>query len=72
MTGREDEAQEVVVEWVVELGLELEALAVVAVDLALVSQLLRFSLMDFGAAEAIDRAVLGRGHEPGAGSIRDA
>ena len=67
----EDEAQEVVVEWVVELGRYLEALDVVAVDLALVSQLLGFSLMDLGAAEAIDRPVLGRDQEPRARVVRD-
>ena len=54
-----------------ELGREIAALRLAA-DLDLAPELLRLSLVDVRAAQAIDRAVLGRAHEPGARVVRDA
>ena len=71
VAGREDEAQEIVVERIVDLGLEIGVLDL-AVDLDLAPQFPRLSLVDLGSAQAIDRPVLGRAHEPGARVVRDA
>ena len=71
MAGREDEAQEIVVERIVDLGLEIGGLDL-ALNLDLALQLQRLSLVDLGSAQAVDRPVLGRAHEPGARVVRDA
>ena len=41
-------------------------------DLELATELPRLSLVDLRSPQSVDRPVLGRGHEPGAGVVRDA
>jgi hypothetical protein len=69
--GREDEGQEIVVERIVDPGLKIWTLDRAA-DLDLHTELSRLSLVHLGSAEAVDRPVLGRAHEPGARVVRDA
>jgi hypothetical protein len=71
MAGGEDEPQEIVVEWIVDVGLEIGVLDL-AMDLDLARELPHLSLVDFGSAQAVDRVVLGGAHEPGARVVRDA
>ena len=71
MTGGEDQAQEVVVEWIVDLGLQIGALERAA-DLDLTTELLHLSVMDAGSPHPVYRPVLGGAHEPGARVVRDA
>ena len=66
MAGREDEPQQVVVERIVDRGSQVRVL-VRAAPLDLARQLLRLAVVHAGTAQAIDRAVLGGRHEPGAG-----
>jgi len=70
MAGREDEPQQVVVERIVHRGGQVGS--VVAAPLELAPELLRLAVVHAGAAQAVDRAVLGGGHEPGARVVRDA
>jgi hypothetical protein len=53
MAGGEDEAQRIVVERIVDLGLEVGALDLAA-DLELAPELLRLSLVDGSSAQVID------------------
>ena len=68
---REDQSQEIVVERVIDRGLEIGPLELAA-QLDLVPELLGLALLYGGAAQAVDRAVLARGHQPGARVVRDA
>jgi hypothetical protein len=70
MAGGEDEAQEIVVEEVIDLSLEIGCL-VPAPDLDLTPELLSLSLVDLGSAQAIDPSVPGSGDEPGPRVGRD-
>jgi hypothetical protein len=70
MAGGEDEAQEIVVERIVDIRLEIRALDLAA-DLDLQTELPRLSLVHLGSAQAVDRAVLRSAHEPGARLVRD-
>ena len=70
MAGREDEPQQVVVERIVDRGGQVRVL-VGAAPLELARKLLRLSVVHAGAAQAIDRAMLGGGHEPGTRIVRD-
>ena len=47
-------------------------IAGLAADLDLQTELPRRSLVHLGSAEAVDRPMLGRAHEPGARVVRDA
>ena len=71
MAGGEDQAQQVVADVVVERGIEVGRCAF-AVDLELAAELLVLALHQLGAAQPVDGAVLGRGHQPGAGLVGDA
>ena len=71
MTGGEDQAQQVVVERIVDLGGEVGALHLAA-HLQLAPQLQGPALVDPGATQPVDRPVLAGGHEPGARVVRDA
>ena len=71
VAGREHEAQEVVADVVVERRLESSARAASA-GLELVAELLVLALEPRPRRSEVDRAVLGRGHEPGARVVRDA
>jgi hypothetical protein len=71
VTNREDEAQEVVIEGIVDRGFEIGSFEVAA-DLDLAAELSPLSLVDLSPAQAIDRVVLGGAHEPGARVVRNA
>ena len=71
MAGREDQAQQVVVERVVDRRGQVGVL-VLAAALELEPQLLRLAVVHAGAPQPVDRPVLGGGHEPGARVVRDA
>lgn len=71
MAGREDEAQEIVIERIVDLRLKIRALDLAA-DLDLQAELPCLSLVHLGSAQAVDRPVLGRAHEPGARIVRNS
>ena len=70
MAGRKDEPQQVVVERIVDGGGQIRVL-VLAAPFDLARELMGLAVVHFGAAQAIDRAVLGGGHEPGARIVRD-
>jgi len=71
VAGEEHEAQEVVPDVVVERGVDIR-LATVALELEFARQLLLLALERGGAPEHVDRAMLGRGHEPGGRVVRHA
>ena len=71
MAGGEHQAQEVVAHLVVEGGVQIGLVGVLA-DLELPRQLLLLALLQLAAAQPVDRAVLGRAHQPGARVVRDA
>jgi hypothetical protein len=71
MAGREDQAQEIVVERIVDPRLKIGVLDLAA-DLDLQRELSRLSLVHLGSAQAVDRPVLGRAHQPGARVVRYA
>ena len=71
MTADEDEAEEVVTELVVHRGVEIGDPRLLPV-LEVVPELLELALQPLVPADEIDRAMLRRGHEPGAGVIGDA
>jgi hypothetical protein len=68
MARGEDQPQQVVVERVVGRRRQVGVL----VRLGLERQLARLAVVHLGAADAVDRAVLRSGHEPGARVVRDA
>ena len=69
MAGREDQAQQIVPHVVVEGGVEVRG---GAPRLELVAQLLVLAIEPRLPPQQIDGAVLGRGHQPGAGIVGDA
>ena len=71
MAGHEDEAQQVVAHVVVELGVDV-ALSRTELQLDLPGELLLLALERRAAPQQVDRAVLRRGHEPGARVVRHA
>ena len=71
MAGREDEAQQVVADVVVERRLQLRRRQPLP-GLQLAAELLVLALGQLPPAQPVDGPVLGRGHEPGAGVVRDA
>ena len=71
VTGGEDQAQQVVAERVGDLGGEVGRVRLAA-QLQVAPELLGLAPVHVGAAHAVDRAVLGRGHQPGAGVVGDA
>ena len=71
VAGGEDQAQEVVVERVGGLRGEVGRVRLAA-QLHVAPQLLGLAPVHVGAPQAVDRAVLGGGHEPGARVVRDA
>ena len=71
MAGGEHEAQEIVADVVVERGVEVRH-GRLLLDLELVAELLVLALEQLVAAQAIDGAMLGGRHQPGAGVVRDA
>jgi hypothetical protein len=71
MTRREDQAQEVIADVVVERGVRIERRHL-ALDLELATELLVLLLEQLAPAQRVDRAMLGRAHEPGARVVRDA
>jgi hypothetical protein len=71
MTGREDEAQQVVADVIVERGVEL-ALGALLPGAELVPELHVLALEQLAAAEQVDGVMLRRGHEPGARVVRHA
>jgi len=70
MAGNEDEAQQVVAHRIVHRGINI-GLCGVLLDFELVAELFMLALAQLAAAEEIDGAMLGRGHEPGAGLVRN-
>ena len=68
MAGGEDQAQQVVADVVVERGVKVGRCCF-AVDFELVAQLRVLALHELGAAQAVDGAMLGRRHQPGAGLV---
>ncbi len=71
MTGREHEAQEIVADVIVERGGQLP-LGTLLAGFELVPELGVLALEQLAAAQDIDGAMLRRGHEPGAGVVRDS
>src|SRR5216684_3135241 len=71
MTRDEHEAQEIVANCVVDRGVEIRH-GQLLLGLELAAELLVLALEELVAAPEIDRTVLGGGHEPGAGVVRDA
>jgi hypothetical protein len=71
VAGCEDEREQLVLDLVTEPRLHVRHLQP-AVDLQLPAELVALALVERLAAEAVDRAVLGGGHEPGARVVRDA
>ena len=71
MTGREDEAQQIVADVVVERGGQV-VLGTHLAGFQLDAQLRVLALQHLAPAQLIDRPVLGGGHEPGARVVRDA
>ncbi len=71
MAGGEHQPQQVVADVVVERGVEVGHLRL-AFRGQLVAELGVLAVDQLGAAEAVDRAVLGGGHQPGAGLVGDA
>ena len=71
MTGGEHQPQQVVADVVVERSVEIGRHAL-SVDILLVAQLCVLAVDQLGAAEAVDGAMLGGGHEPGAGLVGNA
>ncbi len=69
MAGGEDEAQEIVVERVVDRGRKVLALG--QAQLRVSAELRGLALVDLGAANPVDGAMLGGRHEPGARVVRD-
>src|SRR4029077_3705689 len=71
MTGDEDEAKEIVANSVVDPGVEIwHGHLLLRFELA--AELLVLALEELVAAKVINGAMLGGGHEPGAGIVRDA
>ncbi len=71
MAGGEHQAQEVVAHLVVEGGVQVGLVGVLA-DLELARELLLLALVQLAAPQAVDRAVLCRAHQPGARVVRHA
>ena len=71
MAGGEDEAQEVVADIVVERGVEIRR-GLLLLGLELAAKLVVLALGELASAQAVDCAMLGGGHEPGARVVRDA
>jgi hypothetical protein len=71
MTRREDQPQQVVADVLVERRLELLHTRFLPL-LELVSKLFVFAIDELAAAEVVDRAAFGDGHQPCAGISRDA
>src|SRR5438105_12817080 len=69
MTGGEHEAQQIVADVVIEGSIEVGH-AHLLLRVELVSDLLVFALDSLAAAMHVDGAMLGGGHEPGAGVVR--
>ena len=65
------EPQEIVTDVIIERGFELEGECLLAL-FEILPELFVLPIEHFGAAEVIDRAMLGGGHQPGAGVVRDA
>ena len=70
VAGDEDQAQHVVVERVGGLSGEVGRVRPAA-QLQVAPELLGLAPVHFGAAQAVDRPVLGRRHQPGAGVVGD-
>ena len=70
MAGNEHEAQEIVADVVVRLNVEIRDRRLL-LEFELASELFLFALEPRVAAQAIDRAMFRRSHEPGARVIRD-
>ena len=68
MAGDEDEAQEIVADLVVERRVEVGLRG----RLELPAELLVLAGEERRPAELVDRPVLGRGHQPGSRTLRDA
>ena len=71
MAGGEHQPQQVVADVVVERGVEVGHLRL-AIRGQLVAQLGMLAVDQLGAAKAVERAMLGGGHQPGAGLVGDA
>ena len=71
MAGDEDEAEQIVADLVVEGRVEI-GLRRLLLDFQLIAEFAFLALGKLVAAEAVDRLVLGGGHEPGAGIVGDA
>ena len=71
MAGGEDEPQQIVAHIIIERRLELARERLLPL-FEVVPELLVLAIEHFGAAEMIDRAMLGGRHQPGAGVVRNA
>ena len=71
MAGGEDEPQQIVAHIIIERRLDLARERLLPL-FEVVPQLLVLAIEHFGAAEMIDRAMLGGRHQPGAGVVRNA
>ena len=71
MAGNEDEAQKLIADIVVHGGFEVLDPGI-ALTLEVAADLLVLAREHPVAADAVDGAALGRGHQPGAGIVRDA
>ena len=71
MTGREDQAQQVVADVIVERRVEI-ALGALFPGAQLVTDLYVLALEQLAAAKQVDGPMLRGGHQPGAGIVRDA
>jgi hypothetical protein len=69
LTRRENQAQKVVTDVVVESGLDVGR-ATMALGFDLMPELFVRSVHHFAATKVVQRAVLGGGHEPGTGVLR--
>jgi hypothetical protein len=71
MAGGEDEAQDVIVDDLVESSIECVG-ELLLLEFEIARDLSVFLLEHAAAAEVVDGAALGCGHEPGGGVVRDA
>ena len=71
MARREDQPQQVVADVVVHRGLEIAREGVLPL-FEIVTELVVLAIEHLAAAEMIDGAMLGGGHQPGAGVVRNA
>ncbi len=71
MTGREDQAQQVVADVIVERRVEI-TLGALFPGAQLVTELRVLALEQLAAAKQVDRPMLRGGHQPGARVVRDA